>query len=263
MVPFRQVGLLLRDEQQAYPLPEVRGLLERQGIRTVLLEGDAVPPRELDLVMALGGDGTVLHALERFPQCPVLAINFGMVGFLTAGDRKDLEGLVGLLIEGRYLVSERLALDCQTPHGTTRAINEVILRTSNRLSFTDVFVNGTKIRTIRGDGVVVGTPTGSTAFLMSTGAPIVMPDVRCLILDGINEYNLTSRALILPPESRVRLLVNPETREASVRLTVDGRILGELAPGQEVHICQSSQPARLLYFEPNYFFHNLSSKLSW
>jgi NAD kinase len=98
---------------------------------------------------------------------------------------------------------------------------------------------------------------------MSTGAPIVMPDVRCLVLDGINEYNFTSRALILTPESSVRLLVNPQTREPAVRLTVDGRILGELRPGEEVHIAPSSHPARLLYFDPSYFFHNLSSKLSW
>jgi NAD+ kinase len=111
--------------------------------------------------------------------------------------------------------------------------------------------------------VVVGTPTGSTAFLLAAGAPIVMPDVRCIILDGINEYNFTSRSLILTPESRLRLHISPQTRDPFVYLTVDGRQLGPISPGQEVHVCRSEQGARLVYFHSDYFFHNLSSKLSW
>ena len=137
------------------------------------------------------------------------------------------------------------------------------MRTVNRFAFVDVFVDDTKIRTIQGDGVVVGTPTGSTAFLLSTGAPLVMPEVRCMVLDGINEFNFTSRALILSPETRLCLHISPETRDSNIYLTVDGRELGALCPGQQVHISQAPHTARLIYFEENYFFHNLSSKLSW
>jgi NAD+ kinase len=98
---------------------------------------------------------------------------------------------------------------------------------------------------------------------MSAGAPIVMPEVRCLVLDGINEYNFTSRTLILTPDSKIRLAITPETKEPSVILTADGRRIGELAPGDELHIEQAPTRARLIYFEKNYFYHNLTTKLSW
>lgn len=260
---LRKIGVLLRDEPEEYPLDEVAALFGHHGVEMALLSWQEPPPADLDVVMAMGGDGTVLKALDLYPSCPVLAINYGTVGFLTAGDRTDLKRIITLLVEGRYLVSERLVLQCAYPGGKVRAVNEIIVRTANRLIYIDVVVNDTKIRTIRGDGVVVGTPTGSTGFLLSAGAPIVMPDVRCMVLDGINEYNFTSRTLVLTPESQVRLHISPETREEHVFLTVDGQQLGELRPEDEIRVAQSSTTAKLIYFEPNYFFHNLSSRLSW
>jgi NAD+ kinase len=216
-----------------------------------------------DLVIAMGGDGTVLRALDLFDKCPVLAINYGTVGFLTAGDRRDLLSIIERVISGRFIVSERLVLACQYPGGCVRAVNEVVLGTSYHLIHIDVFVDDTKIRTIRGDGVVVGTPTGSTALLLSAGAPIVMPDARCLILDGINEYNFTSRALILTPDSSVRLHLAEATRDCRVALLADGQQVAELTPGQQVRIARAPYTARLIYLEDSYFFHNLSSKLGW
>ena len=262
MLELRKIGVLPRDEDLDYPVDEVRGLFDAHGLDVSFLEADAAPA-DLDLVVALGGDGTVLRAFDRFPGCPVLAINFGTVGFLTAGDRKDLAQIVQLLVDGHYVVSERLVLLCRYPGGEDLVYNEVTLRARHKLLFTDVFVDDAKIRTIRGDGVVVGTPTGSTGLLMSMGAPLVMPEVRCIMLDGINEYNFTSRSLILTPESKIRLVITPETKEPSVLLTSDGRPMGDLTPGDELHIEQADTRARLIYFEKSYFYHNLTSKLSW
>ena len=90
-----------------------------------------------------------------------------------------------------------------------------------------------------------------------------MPDVRCIVLDGINEHNFTSRTLVLPPESSIRLHINPATREPRIFLTVDGHELAQLEAEDEIHISVSETAARLIYFEPSYFFHNLSSRLSW
>lgn len=261
---LRTVGILLRDEEQAYPLQKIGELFERHRIELVQLDSAKTAPDDLDLVMAMGGDGTALKALGMCTDCPVLAINFGTVGFLTAGDRSDIERILGLLLKGDFLVSERLVLHCQYPTGDIRAVNEVTVRTTTgRLVFTDVYVDDTKIRTIVGDGVVVGTPTGSTGLLLSTGAPIVMPDVRCLVLNGINEYNFSSRSLILPPTSKIRLHISPETRDRNVYLTVDGRLIGDLAPEADVLVSQAETGAKLIYFERSYFFHNLTSRLSW
>lgn len=257
-----KIGLLTRDQSSEYPLEEVRALFGKYQIEVVLIEEGVIPER-LDMVVAMGGDGTVLRALDRFPRCPVLAINFGTVGFLTAGDRTDLAAIVELLMDGRYIISERLVLNCSYPGGQVHVVNEVMVRASYKLAFTDVSVDGTEIRTITGDGVIVGTPTGSTGHLLSSGAPIVVPDVRCMILDGINEYNFSSRALILPPEAHVRLHISEETRDENVSLVVDGRYLGPLSAGQEVHITQAQHRARLIYLDKRYFFRNLSSKLSW
>ena len=263
MIQLSKVGVLLRDEDQQHPFEEVSVLLNQKGIEAEFLRWDTGPPDDIDLIIAMGGDGTVLKALDVCSSVPVLAINFGTVGFLTAGDRGELTTIVSRLTAGDYIVSERLALHCCYPTGEVRAINEVIVRSSNRFCFVDVHVDGTKIRTIQGDGVVVGTPTGSTGFLLSAGAPIVMPDVRCFILDGIHEHNFTSRTLVVSPDSNIRLHVNPQTRDPHVYLTADGRPLSDLQPGDELQITRSATSAKLIYFEPHYFFHNLSSKLDW
>ncbi len=259
---LNKIGILTRSFGEDYPLKELRELFSRYQISVVHIDDD-IDVGELDMVVAMGGDGTVLRALERFPNCPVLAINFGTIGFLTAGDRTDMEHIIELLMDGRYIISERLMLNCRYPNGQIHVVNEVLIRASHKLVFTDVFVDDAEIRTISGDGVIVGTPTGSTGHLLSTGAPIVVPDVRCLILDGINEYNFSSRALILPPDVQIRLHISAETRDDDVSLIADGRRLGKLVPGQEVHISQAEHRARLIYLDPHYFFRNLSSKLSW
>jgi NAD+ kinase len=263
VLSLNHIGVLLRDEDQPFPLDEIRSLFDRHGIALTVIEDTQALPGDLDLVMAMGGDGTVLRALDLSPDTPVLAINYGTVGFLTAGDRSDLSAILQRLMAGDYLLSERLCLECHHPGGVVRAVNEVMVRSSNRLVFVDVFVNDTKIRTISGDGVVLGTPTGSTGFLLSAGASIVMPEVRCLILDGINEYNFSSRSLILTPDAKIRLSISRETREPEVMLTADGRRITTLNPGDDLEIFTSPKTARLVYFDPSYFFHNLTSKLSW
>ena len=260
---LKKVGVLPRDQDLDYLVAEVRDLFAPHGIQVRFIEGDERSDDLVDLVIALGGDGTVLRAFARFPQRPVLAINFGTVGFLTAGDRKDLSRIVQLLVDGQYFVSERLVLSCRHPCGEGLVFNEVTLRAHHKMLSTDVFVDDAKIRTIRGDGVVVGTPTGSTGLLLSMGAPLVMPEVRCMLLDGINEYNFTSRTLILPAEKRVRLRVSLETVDSQVALIADGHEICSLAPEQEVYVGQAAHTARLIYLDDNYFFHNLSEKLSW
>lgn len=262
MIQMKALGVLLRDGGQGYPVEALRAMLGKAGIRMHVL-GEAPPPEPLDLVIAMGGDGTVLKALDLMPGCPVLAINFGTIGFLTAGGREEMERLVQRLIDRQYLISERLLLRCDHPGGTTHVVNEIVLRSTWRLMNVEVSVNGGKIRNIRGDGVIVGTPTGSTGYLLSTGAPLVMPDVECFILDGLNEYNFTSRALILSPHSRIRLHVTSVFAGESARLYIDGIPIGAVAPGQEIHLQRSDRSAQLLFFDEHYFFRNLSSRLGW
>ncbi|MFI5400451.1 MAG: NAD(+)/NADH kinase, partial [SAR324 cluster bacterium] len=145
MIQLKALGVLLRQGDHAYPLDLLRTLLERAGIRMHILD-DVPPPEPLDLVIAMGGDGTVLKALDLMPGCPVLAINYGTVGFLTAGSRDDLELLVRRLIEHQYILSDRLLLRCDHGGGTTHVVNEIVLRSSWRMMNVEVSIDGGKIR---------------------------------------------------------------------------------------------------------------------
>ncbi|MCZ6628909.1 MAG: NAD(+)/NADH kinase [SAR324 cluster bacterium] len=262
MIKFKTIGVLLRDSTQEYPLQYLKSQFEPLGAKISVLDENR-PVRKLDLIIAMGGDGTVLRALDMQPNCPVLAINYGAVGFLTAGDRDDLEVLLQRLVKNDYVLSERILLRCDYQRKTVHAVNEVFLRSSGRMIQVDVFVNGAKIRTIRGDGVIVGTPTGSTGYLLSTGAPLVMPDANCFILDGINEYNFSSRALVLSMDAKIRLHVASLHPDQEALLVVDGTQLASLKAGQELSLRCSERKAQMIFFDKNYFFHNLSSRLSW
>ena len=116
---------------------------------------------------------------------------------------------------------------------------------------------------MRGDGVIVGTATGSTAYLLAAGSPIVMPELRCMIITGLNEYDFRSRHLVVNGESKIRLQVLEQTQEKEIYLSVDGKGKIPLEIGNEVVISESSRQAKLIFMEKNYFFQNLSSRLSW
>ncbi len=215
------------------------------------------------MIITVGGDGTVLYALNHHSSCPVLAINYGNVGFLTAGNREELDNTLQRVLEGDYIISPRSMIHCQHPHGELHAVNEIVIKGATRLITVELIINNKSIRRIRGDGVIVGTATGSTAYLMAAGSPIVMPELRCMIVSGLNEYDFRSRHLVVTHDSEIRLVVHPETRESEVFLAADGSEKIPLALNDEVLVCESDRQANLIFLDANYFFHNLSSRLSW
>jgi NAD+ kinase len=262
MARFKSVGVLLREGGQSFPLEFLQSAFNGDGSTIHLLNEGPLPGR-LDLIIAMGGDGTVLKALDLDLDCPVLAINYGTVGFLTAGDRTELEGLVRRLLGGDYLVSERILMRCEYPGGAANVVNEIVLRSNWRMINVEVSVDDARIRTIRADGVIVGTPTGSTGYLLSTGSPIVMPDAEIFVLDGLNEYNFTSRPLILPASAHIHLRLPSVLPEQEVGIYVDGNMKATLPPGGQIHLSRAQRRARLIFFDKDYFFRNLSSRLSW
>ena len=262
MARFKSVGVLLRDPGQSFPLEFLKAAFNGAGGDIHLLQ-EGQPPPELDLIIAMGGDGTVLKALDLDLDCPVLAINYGTVGFLTAGDRTELEALVKRLLTGDYLVSERILLRCEYPGGAANVVNEVVLRSNWRMINVGVTVNDARIRTIRADGVIVGTPTGSTGYLLSTGSPIVMPGAEIFILDGLNEYNFTSRPLVLPASAHIQLELPSLLPGQEVWAYVDGAEKARIEAGEKVHLSLAKRRAKLIFFDKDYFFRNLSSRLRW
>ena len=261
-IKLRKVGIF--SPQYEKPVTElVQEWFVPHGIEISPLEENGGRNDDLDLVLSFGGDGTVLAALSIFPHCPILAVNFGNVGFLTAGDREELTKMLQCVLEGKYIISERSVLECFHPHGKDFAVNEVVVRGATRLISVDLNINDQHIRKVRGDGVIVGTATGSTAYLMAAGSPIVMPELRCMIITGLNEYDFRSRHLVVNGESKIRLQVLEQTQEKEIYLSVDGKGKIPLEIGNEVVISESSRQAKLIFMEKNYFFQNLSSRLSW
>ncbi len=261
MLDLRRIGLFTRDLDQDYRLDKLERLFRRANIELVS-DAATVADGELDLVIALGGDGTVLRALAAHPSAPVLAVNFGSVGFLTQSDREDMDKVLVRLLSDDYAIEERLTLSVGHREARYRCVNEMVLKGMSRMVSVRIEVNGRTVHTARGDGVIVGTPTGSTAYLLSVGAPLVTPDVDCIILKPLNEYSFSSRTIILPGSAELKLYIEGG-EEGDIFLVADGGDLVEAAVGDTLEITRSPTPAKLVYLEPDYFFRNLRDRLRW
>jgi NAD+ kinase len=227
----------------------------------------------LDLVLALGGDGTMLRAVQLvYPEpVPILGVNAGQLGYLSAIEATELEGAFPRLLRGEFEVSERMMLEIVIRPGeraaaeapvserTVFALNEAVVEKvgAGRLIRLLVSINGTPFTTYAADGVIVATPTGSTAYSFSARGPIVSPGHRCLLLTPVSPHMLFDRSLVLGADEELELRV---TDGRPVSLTVDGRHAGELAPG-DVIVCRAAPgAARLVARRPDDFHQLLKAK---
>lgn len=217
---------------------------------------------DLDLVVALGGDGTMLRAaaLAFEGESPVVGINLGKKGFLTALQAENMyPGLEGIFA-GRYLLQERMMLECRVEgdygNGQHYALNEVVVgkRELQWMVRLEVDINGRYFHYYSGDGVIFSTPTGSTAYSLSAGGPILDPDVDCIILTPICSHSLMDRSVIISPESEIQVVVQRE--KAMPSLSFDGREELGLPEGGKVLIGKASRRLKMIK-PPNYSFYNL------
>lgn len=264
MIELKHVGIFTRDDEESddeYRLDVIQRLFSRARIEVTRLPAEGVAP--LDLIIALGGDGTVLRALSAWPGVPVLAVNFGNLGFLTASDRSELDTVLVRLLGDDYFLEERLTLEVRHRGAAYRCVNEMVVKGTTHMIQIAIRVNGQAVSNPRGDGVIVGTPTGSTAYLLSTGAPLIMPNVDCINVKPLNEYSFSSRSMILPGSAQVDLDIAETVRGGEILLVCDGNHVVRVTPGDTIHVERSSVPARLVFFEQDYFFRNLKSRLRW
>jgi NAD+ kinase len=216
----------------------------------------------LDLVVALGGDGTMLHTFQLvYPEpAAVLGVNVGQLGYLSALEPFEIDDAIPDLLAGRYTVSERAVVEVTVESGGTArgcwyALNEAVLDkvSAGHLVRLEVAVAGEPFTTYAADGLIVATPTGTTAYTFSVRGPIASPDLRCLVLTPVSPHMLFDRSLVLAPSEDLTFDVDAD-RE--VELTVDGRELGVLAPGTRIRCRIADAPARLVA-RPGLGFHRL------
>lgn len=232
----------------------LRDALETDGVGTVLLPDEGDRPAgagDLSLVVSVGGDGTFLRAAVAAADvgCPVLGVKVGRLGFLTEVEPAEAFGLITSVLAGTARIEERLALTVEPVDGAAFppqwGLNEVMVekQSRHRLIRLAVEVDGSYVTTFSADGVIVASPTGSTAYSFSARGPIVSPVVDSLVLTPIAAHMVFDRSFVLGPASQVELEV---LGEESGILSADGRQSIELPIGSRVRIRASSRPARLV-----------------
>lgn len=258
--------LVLRNRATAGSLAP-SGALFADGVRYV---EEADLPGDLGLLVVLGGDGTLLYGsgLLRDPRTPVLGINLGHLGFLTACSPPDAEATLALAQRGELPIEDRQRLRCRLLRqgrvlAERAAVNDVVLSQAekSRLMELCAFINGELITSYLADGLILATPTGSTAYNLAAGGPILAPHIDGVVLTPICPHTLTARPLVAPLDARIT--VRGMRSADSMLLTVDGQWQHHLEPGDEVEITRAEHPLRLLRAPGRTFYELLKTKLHW
>jgi NAD+ kinase len=222
-----------------------------------------------DLVLVLGGDGTLLAVAGLIGQSgrdvPILGVNFGSLGFLTEITRPELFAALDAALAGRAAYDVRMMLCGRTPAAARVALNDIVLtRTAlSRMVDLEVTVGGQFVMSVRSDGLIIASPTGSTAYNLSAGGPIVHPAMDAIVLTPIAPHTLTNRPIVIPAERDVRVRTARTPVEAEVYLTFDGQHGFALQPGEEVVVTRAPRPIRLIRAEARNYFEVLREKLRW
>jgi NAD+ kinase len=226
--------------------------------------------RRADLVIVLGGDGSLLGIarLSGTRPVPVVGMHHGDFGFLTESASGRLATTLKKLLDRDYRVTQRTMLSVRVLRKgaeifRSQALNDAVVhqgRVSRMLSL-DVEVNGEFVARYSGDGLVMATPTGSTAYSLSAGGPVVVPDMGAMLLTPISPHTLSVRPMVLPDSSRIGVSVGPRSENAI--LTLDGQQWFELAAGDEIEVTKSRHQALIVKVEEQSFFETLRNKLHW
>lgn len=223
-----------------------------------------------DLVVCIGGDGTLLHAARRYALdgLPLVGVNIGRLGFLVDVAPDEIEARLDELLAGGFIEERRLMLEMEASDGDRKighgvAFNDVVVHKADpsRMLEFSTYVDATGITTHRADGLIVATPTGSTAYALSGGGPILHPSMDAIVMVPICPHTLSDRPLVVPAQHRITLTIAPET--GSGQVSCDGQPSIQLPAGARVGIQRCAHPVRLLH-PPDYdYYHILRNKLHW
>lgn len=247
VVPSERTDLIGRDDL-AMPVPEIK--------------------EKAELMLSLGGDGTLLHAcrITMGTEIPLLGVNLGHLGFLTEISVMDWKGSLNRVLAGDFTIANRMMLDCSVIrdgqsvfNGTT--LNDVVVNHGGNLQLLRLSLNisGNSAGCYSADGMIVSTPTGSTAYSLSAGGPIVYPAVDCIVITAICPHTLSARPLVISPDETVSIR---ERSEKNALVCLDGHTIFTVMPGDTIKISRSEYVARFVHLEKK-FFQTIREKLKW
>jgi NAD+ kinase len=226
--------------------------------------------QKIDLLIVLGGDGTLLSAarLVRAYKVPILAVNFGALGFLTSVTLDELYPVLEEVLAGKHHTSERMMLDAEIIHNgksgaPQSALNDAVATKAAlaRMLEFDVHVDRDRVGRYRADGLIIATPTGSTAYSLAAGGPVVYPTLDAFVITPICPHMLTNRPLVVPDTARVEIDFGPA--DEPVFLTLDGQLGFQLEPEDRVVITKSANKILLVRPPHKSYFEVLRNKLRW
>lgn len=278
---IRHVGLVAKSgsREATHTSRELAEWLDRRGLvvacddatrRATGTEGPAFSAAEAyDLVIVLGGDGTLLAVARSLArEVPILGVNLGSLGFLTEISRGELYPSLVEVLEGRYQIEERPLLDVSllrggAARGGWRVFNDAVVMKGalSRIIELSLRVDGNLVARFRADGLIVSSPTGSTAYNLSAGGPVVHPLLPVILLTPICPHALTLRPLVVPAAATVELTL--ETGEEEVYLTLDGQEGASVSRGDTIRVSRSARVSRLVKVSGRTFYDSLRGKLRW
>lgn len=264
-----KVGVILRkgsDEPKAIAV-ELRDWFAERSIETVI---DSVQP-DLDLLVILGGDGTLLHVADQASQfaIPVVGINLGDLGFLTEVAKEERYQALSAILEGVFTIEKRMMLKvrlCRSHDATDwqYALNDVVISKGNLDSLLQLstWADHEYITTYRADGLIFSTPTGATAYNLSAGGPIVHPSLYSILVTPICPFMLDSRPVLLAPQTKLtsRLITEKDT---DVKVIIDGMIVWDMKGDQALEVMASDRSLQLIGSPQKGYFEILRNKLGW
>jgi NAD+ kinase len=257
-------------------LPDVRFIGEGgghnalpEGVEGVSVVDAKAFEAQADLVLVLGGDGTLIHAASLLVDrlVPILGVNLGHIGFLTEVTRDEFLAVVPWALARALPYSDRMRLDIEVRRRNQtllrrRVLNDAVvaMRSLARIATYRVMQGEELVTTIRGDGVIVSTPTGSTAYALASGGPILWPQLEAIAITPICPHQLTQRALVLRPQGDIIVTLDSES---TVFASLDGHVGQEMVPGDAIVSRQAPVPTRLLSVPWRNYFQTLRTKLRW
>jgi NAD+ kinase len=228
-------------------------------------------PQHLDAMLTLGGDGTLLRGARVIAphSVPILGINLGHLGFLTCCNADQITAALTRFAQGEYLAESRMAIEARVidargfEREAWRAMNDVVLHKGGfaRVVGLHVFANGEPIAAYAADGVVLSTPTGSTAYSLSAGGPVVYPTLETIVVTPVSAHTLAIRPVILP--SSVEVTVQTDGGPDELLITVDGQVGSSFAPGETLSVRRAEAGVLIIRFPGTNFFTTLRQKLGW
>lgn len=243
-----------------------RELFEVAGYGELLLD-----PTAVDVLLTLGGDGTLLRGarLLKLRPVPIIGVNLGRLGFLTCCPADQLHSALMRFARDDYVAESRLALDARVllPDGTARmqwfALNDVVVHKGGfaRVVTLNVSANGEQIATYAADGVVLSTPTGSTAYSLSAGGPVVFPTLETIVVTPVSAHTLAIRPVILPSSAEVT--VRPDDTLEELLVTIDGQVGTTFGAGETLSVRRAAGEVVIVRFPGGSFFKTLRQKLGW